>query len=244
MIRLAHYLEGRSGGPEAAVLLARERRVIAFDTAGVGQTPPLPVHVAPTVVNLVPQLRETLRQVGIEEPVDIAGNSLGGWMALEAARLGMARSVVALSPAGLWETPPAHVKHIFFNMRRVTRMAPGVVSLLLRSGLLRELLMAVPLSSGSRRMQHAAAMAAAMAFVDAPGFDSTFAHAAAFRGGHEVRVPVTVAFGTHDWLLTRSARRRHELPAHTRWLEPKGWGHVPMWKNPEGVARLVLEETR
>lgn len=50
-------------------LLARERRVIAFDAAGFGQTPPLPAHVAPTVVNLVQQLRETLRQMGIEEPV-------------------------------------------------------------------------------------------------------------------------------------------------------------------------------
>lgn len=224
-------------------LLAQERRVIAFDTAGFGQTPSLPAHMAPTTVNLVRQLRETLRQMGIEEPVDIAGNSMGGWMALEAARVGMARSVVALSPAGLWEAPPAHVKHIFFNMRRITRMAPGVVRLLLRSGLLRELLLAVPLTTGSRRMPHAAAMAAAQAFVDAPGFDSTFAHAEAFRGGHEVRVPLTVAFGTHDWLLTRSARLRHELPAHTRWLEPKGWGHVPMWKDPEGVAQLILEGT-
>jgi pimeloyl-ACP methyl ester carboxylesterase len=32
----------------------------------------------------------------------LAGNSLGGWLALELAKTGHARSVTALSPAGLW----------------------------------------------------------------------------------------------------------------------------------------------
>ena len=47
-------------------------------------------------------LPEALRELGVDVPVAIAGNSLGGWTALEAARLGHARSVVALDPAGLW----------------------------------------------------------------------------------------------------------------------------------------------
>jgi pimeloyl-ACP methyl ester carboxylesterase len=35
----------------------------------------------------------------------IVGNSLGGWVALELARRGRARSVLALSPAGAWRSP-------------------------------------------------------------------------------------------------------------------------------------------
>lgn len=225
-------------------LLARERRVIAFDTAGFGLTPALPAEVVPTTTALVRQLRMELDELGIREPVDIAGNSLGGWMALEAARLGMARSVVAISPAGLWAHPPAHVKHIFFNMRRLIRSAPWLVRAALRIGALRELFLALPMTTGSWRMPATAAIGAAFDFVNAPGFERTFAHAERFRDGHAIAAPVTVAFGTHDWLLTRRARRRDELPAHARWLEPRGWGHVPMWKDPEGVARLVLEGTR
>jgi pimeloyl-ACP methyl ester carboxylesterase len=73
------------------------RRIIAFDTAGFGATLPLPQGTPPTVVNLVKALARSIHQIGIETPVDIAGNSLGGSMALEAANQRIARSVVAIS---------------------------------------------------------------------------------------------------------------------------------------------------
>jgi pimeloyl-ACP methyl ester carboxylesterase len=85
--------------------LAESRRVIVFDIAGFGRSPLLPQSTPPTIINLVLELGNVLRKMGIDEPVDIAGNSLGAWMALEAARLGMARSVVAISPGGLWQKP-------------------------------------------------------------------------------------------------------------------------------------------
>lgn len=224
--------------------LAKERCVIAFDTAGFGRSPSLPPQVPPTTINLVLELRRVLNAMGLEEPVDIAGNSLGGWMALEAARLGMARSVVAISPAGLWQRQPRHVKPIFFGLRRVTRAAPWLVKSMMQISFLREVFMAVPLTTGSHRMPPEAATAAAMDFAQAPGFEATFNHAERFEGGMGITVPVTVAFGSHDWLLTEDARLRDELPAHTRWLQPTGWGHVPMWKEPEQVAQLILEGTR
>lgn len=223
--------------------LAQSRRVIVFDIAGFGRSPLLPQSTPPTIINLVLELGNVLQKMGIDEPVDIAGNSLGAWMALEAARLGMARSVVAISPAGLWHKPPAHVKHIFFGLRRCTRIAPSLVKAMLRVDLLREVLMAVPLTTGSRYMPAEEAIAAAMDFVNAEGFNATFEHTTQFRGGQTITIPVTIAYGTHDWLITPNARLRHELPAHVRWLEPQGWGHVPMWKDPEGVARLILEGT-
>jgi hypothetical protein len=89
--------------------LCPTRRVIAFDTAGFGSTAPLPRGILPTIPNLVEYLDRSISGIGIRVPVDIAGNSLGGSMALEAARRGIARSVVAISPAGLWacERPAA-----------------------------------------------------------------------------------------------------------------------------------------
>ena len=78
--------------------LRSTRRVIAFDIAGFGLTPPLPKGVAPSIPNLVDDLERSIHEIGIKFPVDIAGNSLGGSMALEAARRGMAGSVVAISP--------------------------------------------------------------------------------------------------------------------------------------------------
>ena len=66
--------------------LRSSRRVIAFDVAGFGSTPPLPKGVIPSISNLVGALEQSIHQIGIKFPVDIAGNSLGGTMALEAAK--------------------------------------------------------------------------------------------------------------------------------------------------------------
>ena len=251
-----HYIEKGQGRPLVLLhgigmsskawapvmpLLARERRVIAFDTAGFGQSPTLPAGVAPTTHNLVRQLARELRTLGINEPVDIAGNSLGGWMALEAARLGLARSVVAISPAGLWHRPSARAKYIFFGLRQIAGKAPGLVKRSLRYALLRELFMAVPLSTGGRDIPAELAFELTMDFVNAKGFVDTFHHADRFSGGKTIQIPLTIAFGTHDWLLLKPEQRRDELPDHVRWMEPAGWGHVPMWKAPDAVAELILQ---
>lgn len=225
-------------------LLSESRRVLAFDVAGFGKSARLPDGVPPSTENLVKALRWTLAEMGIREPVDIAGNSRGGWMALESARQGFARSVVAISPAGLWNTPPLRAKHTFFGIRRIARALPWLVHGTLRMAWMREVLMAMPLTTGCRNMPADAAIEATRDFVNAAGFDHTFAHATRFTGGELIPVPVTVAFGTHDWLLPPSARLRTALPPQTHWLEPQGWGHVPMWKDPEGVARLILSSTQ
>lgn len=225
-------------------LLAKERRVLAFDTAGFGKTPGLPDGVPPTVPNLVRALLDTLDAMGIEGPVDVVGNSLGGWMALEVARQARARSVVAISPAGLWrDHPAAWVKHFFGVMRASTRLSPGGVKWAMKSGVLRDVLLSIPLSLGSRRMPAADAFRCATDFAFAPGFDATLAHAGAFQGGQSITCPLTVAFGTRDWLLTPSAQHRDQLPSNLRWVRPARWGHVPMWVDPQGVARLILDGT-
>lgn len=224
--------------------LAKHRRVLAFDTAGFGKTPVLPAGVKPTVPNLVRALLDTLDAMGIHVPVDVVGNSLGGWMALEVARQGRARSVVAISPAGLWKDhPAAWVRHFFGFMRAATKLSPGGVKLAMKSGALRELLLSIPLSFGSRRMPAGDAARSAVEFALAPGFDATLAHAGVFKGGQAIACPLTVAFGTRDWLLTSSARHRDQLPSSTRWLNPAKWGHVPMWVDPRGVTRLILDGT-
>src|SRR5262249_51126348 len=59
-------------------LLRTTRRIIAFDVAGFGSTPPLPAGTPPTVGNLAGALEQSLHELGVDLPIDIAGNSLGG----------------------------------------------------------------------------------------------------------------------------------------------------------------------
>jgi 3-hydroxyacyl-CoA dehydrogenase/enoyl-CoA hydratase/3-hydroxybutyryl-CoA epimerase len=81
--------------------LGAHRRVIALDFPGFGDTP-APVGAVFTMDWAMEQLAAELVRLGLDLPVDLVGNSMGGWMALEAAKRGLARSVVALGPAGLW----------------------------------------------------------------------------------------------------------------------------------------------
>jgi pimeloyl-ACP methyl ester carboxylesterase len=226
--------------------LCSSRRVIAFDIAGFGATPPLSGGDLPTVPNLVSGLERSLDEVGIETPVDIVGNSLGGWMALEAARRGIARSVVAIGPAGLWKKhPPHHVKYVLGALRFLAKHAPNLMKATVRRPLLRELAFAVPLSVGSRRMPVDDAVRAVDDLAAASAFEETFESTLApFTGGRNIAVPVTVAFGDRDWIVTKSSRYRRELPFHTRWIEKAHWGHVPMWIDPLGVTQVILEGTR
>jgi pimeloyl-ACP methyl ester carboxylesterase len=129
------------------------RRVIAFDIAGFGLTPALPKGTPATIANLVEGLDQSNHQMGLEFPVDMAGNSLGASLALEAAKRGTARSVVAISPVGLWREHGApHVKYVFGGLRFLARRFPSLLKSTVRRPFLRELALAVPVSVGSRRM--------------------------------------------------------------------------------------------
>lgn len=222
-------------------LLSSIRRVIAFDIPGFGCTPPLPKGTHPTIENLVESLEECLHNIGIQSP-DFAGNSLGGCIALEAARRGIARSVVAISPTGLWkEHEPPHVQYVFGGLRFTATHFASLLKAAVQVPLLRELVLSVPISSGSRRMPAYDALHAINDLAVSTAFKETFDNTRAPFVGAAIQVPVTVAFGDRDWILTRSAQRRDNLPPHTRWVKKQGWGHVPMWVDARGVSQLILE---
>jgi pimeloyl-ACP methyl ester carboxylesterase len=222
--------------------LSLTRTVIAFDIAGFGATPPLSGGLVPTIAHLVDALERSICGLGIRVPVDIAGNSLGGTMALEAAKRGLARSVVAISPAGLWSAhPPLHLKYTFGSLRFGVTTSPRLLKTMVRNPVLREIVLSVPLSVGSHRMPAGDAIGSFDDLASASAFEATFENTKTPFSGRDITVPVTVAFGTRDWIITRGSRRRDGLPPHTHWVTKPGWGHVPMWVDPVGVTQLILK---
>jgi pimeloyl-ACP methyl ester carboxylesterase len=83
--------------------LAQRHEVFAPTLAGHAGGPPLPRGVTASVPALADALERRLDELGFGT-VHIAGNSLGGWLALELAKRGRAISAVALSPACGWQT--------------------------------------------------------------------------------------------------------------------------------------------
>lgn len=245
--------------------LANRRRVLAFDIAGFGMTPVLPNDIQPTPANLVSgigSLAETIERIDAEkqmsrdyECMDIVGNSLGGYLALEAAKLGKLagfriNAVVAISPAGLWKKHYPLQSGVALELTRLgVRRLPRLIRILLRQQYTRKLIMAIPASAN---VPEEDACELLNVFASAPVFASRVAFKKfrasmkdAFTGGRMIsqNTRVTIAFGKRDWLLPRSARLRREIPEGVNWQNPPGWGHVPMWDDPEGVTKLILEST-
>src|ERR1700712_3835548 len=83
-------------------LLATSLRVIALPA--LGHQAGRPCEKRPCrIEHVVDDVERSLDALGIQR-AHVAGNSMGGWLALELARRGRARSVCALSPAGMWES--------------------------------------------------------------------------------------------------------------------------------------------
>ncbi|MBT3166866.1 alpha/beta fold hydrolase [Streptomyces sp. Vc74B-19] len=227
-------------------ILATEREVIAVDLPGFGASPALPdglAHDLPTMNAALGGLCEALE---LDRP-HVAGNSLGGLLALELGRSRLVRSVTALSPAGFWT--PAERRYAFTvlsGMRGIAeRMPPRLVEKLARSAAGRAVLTSTIYARPGRRAPEAV-VAETRALVEATGFARTLRAGGSVRFTDDVPgIPVTVAWGSRDRLLIpRQGVRAKQIIPRARLVRLPGCGHVPMNDDPALVARVILDGSR
>jgi pimeloyl-ACP methyl ester carboxylesterase len=213
--------------------LARERDVIAVDLPGFGESDPLPPGEPPEPRLLARAVASFAEELGIERP-HVAGNSLGGWVALEMALAGDARSVTAIAPAGLWPRALAPKPSI---ARRVARAATPVLAALLATERGRRLALGATMAH-PERVPPRDALRLVRAYAAAPGYDEVNAamRAGRFEALDRVHVPLTFGWPDRDRLVARPRR----LPPAARNVVLRGCGHVPMWDSPEQVTALLL----
>jgi pimeloyl-ACP methyl ester carboxylesterase len=223
--------------------LAQHHEVIAVDLPGFGASPMPPPGAAPGIDSQAALVSEFLGQLGVERP-HVAGNSMGGLLALEMATRGLARSATALSPAGFASRTGMTYGRVSLWLsvrlaRRTARYADTLFATAVGRKLGLSLFVARP-----ERLTGAEAAENTRALADAPWFDETLPalRAYQFPDPVHIEVPVTVAWGAKDRLLwPRQARRAaHALP-RARVLLLQGCGHVPTWDDPEQVAQVLLE---
>jgi pimeloyl-ACP methyl ester carboxylesterase len=216
--------------------LAEHLDVIAVDLPGFGHSAPLPDGTAPTAAALAVAVARLMDELGIES-AHLAGNSLGGWIALELGKTERARSVTALCPAGLWSGPldpegtPAPR-----GAQRVARALRPLLPLAMLSPRLRRLALARVVAH-PERVPRAAASRMVSSYARSTAYDATNVamRQSHFTGAAQIRASLTVAFGERDRLI-RPARVHG---AHT--LVLPGCGHIPMFDDAELVTRLLLE---
>jgi pimeloyl-ACP methyl ester carboxylesterase len=224
--------------------LEREHDVLAPTLAGHAGGPILNGHVSGDV--LVDAVEAAMDDAGFET-AHVVGNSLGGYVALQLAARGRARTVVALAPAGGWAEGDESYKDTlayFTTMQDLLKQAAPHADAIVASAEGRRRATAftatnyehIPAELLAHQIQGAASCDAAGPLIE---------HALAEGwplDASRIRCSVRFVWGTDDKLLlwpSAAARFREQLP-HADWVELDGIGHCPQLDVPLETAQLIL----
>jgi pimeloyl-ACP methyl ester carboxylesterase len=203
-------------------LLAPHRDLVLVDLPGHGESPPLDTAGRTVARALMDEILGLLTELDLDRP-HLAGNSLGGRIALEAAEAGRAASVTAIAPAGFWRSSGelAYARAVDRAMEVGARIFRRAGPLLSRSTAGRALIYANIVSRPSRVSPEQARGDFAAFLAARSAINTILAAATPFKGS----VPAEVA--------------RERLPSAHLVALP-GCGHVPMTDDPRLVADVLL----
>jgi len=198
------------------------------------------------IADVVDDAERLLDELGLAT-AHLAGNSMGGWVALELARRGRARSVCAFSPAGCWQArrdPDAREAAALRRTIRDTRRGHWLLPLFAPSARFRRWAMRLNAARGDR------VSASELVELGRDVLGCTIADdllgTQESLGPLESRpCPITLAWSEKDRIfpLAQYGARAQLLVPGARFLVLKDVGHVPMFDAPELVANTVLEAT-
>jgi pimeloyl-ACP methyl ester carboxylesterase len=228
-------------------LLEAHHDVIAPTLLGHSGAARLADGVEPSLDALVDGVEAELDRLGLDK-VHIAGNSLGGWISLELARRGRARSVVVFSPAGEFSS----------NLRDAALLASmsAAFRLLESHGPRLEKLAWTPRGrkilawsqfEHPERVDPLELIADIRAVKDSTVVRSLIKVLASnpIRPLPDPGCPVHVVWPRRDRVIPYKRRGKalmEKLPS-AELVRLDGVGHVPMADDPEAVSRLITEVT-
>ena len=229
--------------------LEREHDVLAVTLAGHAGGPPIEGEVSE--VALVDGVERAMDANGIER-AHLVGCSLGGYIALQLAARGRAKSVVALAPAGGWAPGDESFREtlaFFRTMQDMLRAAVPYAETILASpeGRRRATEFAtvnfehIPADLLAHQMRGAADCKAAVPLIEYAEQEGWSLDAA------RIDCPVRVVWGTEDRLLPwpkAAVRFQEEWLPTADWVVLENVGHAPQMDVPLETAQLVLDFSR
>ena len=215
--------------------------VLAVDLPGSGRSRHL--EERPTVAAITDAVERTLdaEQLG---SVHVLGNSLGARVALELARRGRARSVVAIAPSGLNLPPERAYQGAGMALARVLfRSAAPLIEPVSRSAVGRTGLLAV-LKARPWTTSREEALGARDGFSDARDYWRTLLWGLLLdvpRGMDRIDCPVTLVQGTADIVASGQTVRYLPLIPGSRFRPLLAAGHAPQSDRPGTIVKLVQQ---
>lgn len=226
--------------------LERHHDVLAPTLLGHAGGPP--IEGEPDAEAMIDAIERAMDDAGFET-AHVAGNSLGGYLALHLAARGRARSVVALAPAGGWALGDEPVRdgtlaffaELYEQLQAIAPHAEAIASTpegrrnatraivedpgQIPPGLVAHIIRAAAGCHGAPALiQHAKDV----------GYD---------LDAEKVTCPVRVVWGTEDRLLawpSSASRYLDEWLPHADWVELDGVGHCPQLEVPLETAQLIV----
>ncbi len=223
--------------------LTEHREVILFDLPGHGESPALVPDGRSVKDILNEKLVDFFDELGLDRP-HIAGNSLGGRIALEAAADGLVSSATTLAPAGFWrgQADFLYIRAVFTALTTAGTVAGPVAPMLMRSSLARRAAFGLLMTHGENLSPERALGDLRGLVAARPALRTIIDGGYPFERAIDPSIPVTVAWGEHDYvLLPYQARRARKQLADAVHLTLPGCGHVPMSDDVELVADVLLE---
>jgi pimeloyl-ACP methyl ester carboxylesterase len=227
--------------------LVGEFDVIACDSPGFGHSAPLSAGIEPTIPAYADAFEWFFAELGLERP-HVAGNSMGGAIALELARGRAVRSVTAFSPAGFWNAPELRFCQLSLRaVGAVPRAARPALEALARTHTGRVALFSQNYGYPAR-LPAEEAVASLRDLWASPALSGALDAFNQYRFGSPEQLrstPVTIAWGRRDRLLPyrlQAPRARAMLPWATH--VTLGAGHVPFHDDPAAVAEVIRVRAR
>jgi len=181
-------------------------------------------------------------QQGVET-MHVAGNSLGGWIALEMAAVAPdnVASVTALAPAGLWHKQPPRKLPPSLDARIMAKISQYFMKTAYRIPLLKAI--------GYKKITHLwrelsfeSCRDSVIAMAQSKGYRPMWHGANGRRFESEIpeKVKLSVVFGDEDLMLPEEiAQEKSVAPPHSRWIIVDNCPHVIMWNYPTLTVELI-----
>ncbi len=179
----------------------------------------------------------------------IAGNSLGGWVGVELARRGRARTLTLIAPAGGWNSPSLTQIRVgikFLSLVPLVEFGKLIGDFAAGNPVVQgfaSLLLGRSAASVSRREATAAITAALHCDAMIPMLLGGL-RAPALEDLSTLTTPVRLLLAEYDHIIPNRVYARRflrELPDSADRILVNGVGHVPMLEAPDRMATLIAE---
>ncbi|CAB4700705.1 unannotated protein [freshwater metagenome] len=224
--------------------LSNSFRVITVDLPGHGQSPYVEGE-SMEPKSLAGAIFEAVASEYAIEKFHVAGNSLGGWIALEMAALkpDAIMSLTGLAPAGLWLKPAAGRLPSEARSYYLAKALKPFLKVGLRFKILRKIGFAT-VSPDWQALSYEICFDASSAMANCRGYFPAWDAMLTRRFDSQVApsVPMVILFGDSDNTLPYPISQERSLaPAHSTWLMIDECGHAPMWDHPDLVVKIIQQ---